>query len=331
MIYSHPPILFRADAGPTTGFGHFVRSLALASYLSEDFQCSFATYNAAEHRPSEYQLEEIARVCKYIPIRASSMQEYDDKFVEMLTGKEIVVLDNYYFTTDYQQRIKDKGCKLVCIDDMPNRHFVADVLLTSSPIERSKFSLEDSTKFLSGVKYALLRTQFLNAPPHKGSKTKPGRIIIAIGGADPFRLTDKLLGVIATISHKFEVDVIAGDTVKIDSQWEGFIRIHRRLSGAQIADLFTHADLGIFSASTICIEAIACGLPVAGGWYVDNQKTFYDYGVANGLFFPLGSLLESEEILGNKLRKAFSKEDLIVPVIDFNNGKLEILEIFKTL
>ena len=34
-------------------------------------------------------------------------------FLEVLKGNEIVVLDNYFFDSSYQQSIKDIGCKLV--------------------------------------------------------------------------------------------------------------------------------------------------------------------------------------------------------------------------
>jgi pseudaminic acid biosynthesis-associated protein pseG len=325
-------VIFRADAGPTTGFGHFMRSLALAGYLNDDFECVFTTYNAAEHKPSEYQLEEISRVCRYFHIEAATMQEFDDKFVETLNGDEIVVLDNYYFTAEYQQRIKERSYRLVCIDDIPNRRFVADVFITPSPIERSKFYIDDSVFFLGGLKYALLRMPFLNSSEHVGSCTAHGRLVIALGGADPYRLTDKILQILYKISSKYTIDIIAGDTVRIDNELAAKVNIHRRLNGSRIATLFGNADIGIFSASTVCVEAIACGLPVAAGWYVDNQKEFYDYGVANSLFAPLGSFMDCETILEERLRSVLNaSHHKTAPKIDFQQGKEEIIELFKNL
>ena len=38
-------IIFRADAGAGIGYGHFIRSLALADMLKNDFDCVFSFIN----------------------------------------------------------------------------------------------------------------------------------------------------------------------------------------------------------------------------------------------------------------------------------------------
>ena len=43
-------IFFRADASTTIGYGHFIRTLALADMLKNDFNCTFFTQS-----PSTYQ------------------------------------------------------------------------------------------------------------------------------------------------------------------------------------------------------------------------------------------------------------------------------------
>ncbi len=43
---NYPPrVVLRADAGRGIGFGHFIRTLALAAYLREDFDCVVASRN----------------------------------------------------------------------------------------------------------------------------------------------------------------------------------------------------------------------------------------------------------------------------------------------
>ena len=81
---------FRADADDTIGYGHWVRSLALADMLKEDFECIFCTQS-----PTDYQKKEMSRVCRYLELPS------DDRkfsfFLELLDGDEIVVLDNFFF------------------------------------------------------------------------------------------------------------------------------------------------------------------------------------------------------------------------------------------
>ena len=63
-----------------------------------------------------------------------------------------------------------------------------------------------------------------------------------------------------------------------------------RLTAQEMADLFCDSDLVICSASSVCIEALACGAKVAAGWYVDNQKEFYDLLISNGWIIGLGNV-----------------------------------------
>lgn len=328
---SKTKVILRADAGKSIGFGHFVRSLALAAYLADDFDCSFCSFNPSDCKPSQYQLAEIGKTCSYIPIEADSYEEYDSKFLDILRGDEIVVLDNYYFTTEYQKKIKDKGCRLVCIDDMHDRHFVADAVLTMTPVQKESFSIEPYTRFLNGIEHSFLRKPFLDVPEER-ERRDIKRIVMAMGGADPYGLTNKILSIITRINDNLHIDVIAGDTVDVDSRYEEKVGIHRRLSAEEIVNLFAKSDLGIFPASTICVEALACRLPIAAGWYVDNQKEFYEYGVNEGIFMPLGNFLEPEDVIMQRLVRIFKSElTHSRHKIDFKKGKQDIVGLFKTL
>ena len=99
-------IYFRADAGPEIGYGHYIRSLALADMLKRDFDCKMFTQS-----PTNYQIKEARTICPVIALPNDESKFY--LFLDLLEGDEIVVLDNYFFTTDYQRAIKAKGCKLV--------------------------------------------------------------------------------------------------------------------------------------------------------------------------------------------------------------------------
>ena len=69
-----------------------------------------------------------------------------------------------------------------------------------------------------------------------------------------------------------------------------------------MADLFCDSDLVICSASSVCIEALACGAKVAAGWYVDNQKEFYDLLISNGWIIGLKNVKQpSVDIYGINL------------------------------
>jgi spore coat polysaccharide biosynthesis predicted glycosyltransferase SpsG len=136
--------------------------------LKDDFYLIYATRN-----PSTQHLAEINLICHefYILPEDDSLL---DTFLSSLKGDEIVVLDNYYFDTNYQKKIKEKGCRLVCIDDMHDKHYVADVVINHAEgIVKSHFSYDPNTLLLLGLKYALLRSPFLkpDSPNQKKNTT----------------------------------------------------------------------------------------------------------------------------------------------------------------
>ena len=218
-------IYFRADASATIGDGHFIRTLALADMLKEDFDCVFYTVE-----PSAYQIGELLKVCHYVPL--SENTKFDD-FLNSLDGSEIVVLDNYFYTTEYFQQIKSKGCKLVCIDDMHDKHYVADAIINHGPVTSDEYDCEPYSKLFLGDKYKLLRKPFLAPPP---TNMRNNVALLNLGGADPFRLTDKIISLLLQVSNRYEIVVILGDTVYLSEENRIRVKARSRLSAEEMAE-----------------------------------------------------------------------------------------------
>jgi UDP-2,4-diacetamido-2,4,6-trideoxy-beta-L-altropyranose hydrolase len=282
-------IVFRADAGQNIGYGHFIRSLALADMLKDDFDVSLASVN-----PTDYQKNELSNVC---PLVSLNSETHFEDFLSMLQGNEIVVLDNYFFTTDYQREIKAKGCKLVCIDDMHDKHYLADMLINHGIDNPALFSAEPYTRLCLGLEWALLRRPFIEASLKNRNK-KPRNVIenvaVSFGGVDPYHLTDRIINMFLSEPNILQIDAIVGKEYhpQIENNTGKSIVFRRAISAQEVADLFSNCDLAVLSASTVCIEALACGASVAAGYYVDNQKEFYEYLKANRFVYGLDSLTE---------------------------------------
>ena len=56
-------IYFRADADNTIGYGHFIRSLALAEMLRDEFECTIITKS-----PTDYQRKQALGICNLIEL-----------------------------------------------------------------------------------------------------------------------------------------------------------------------------------------------------------------------------------------------------------------------
>lgn len=329
-----PKVLFRADAGEFTGFGHLVRSAALASYLKDDFECMFVCrcdVPAAEEFVDRVIAGAGARRI-YVDVPEDASKElYNKEFLVGLEHDHITVLDNYYYDRRFQLLARDRSRALVSVDDIPGRESVADVFFTPSPLSEDDFKLELDTLFYGGVQWAFLREPFLE-PARKREGDKIGRVVMCLGGADPLELTGLMTGVVRKVLPDAHIDVIAGPAAVINCPVGPDVTVHRNADARQIKELMDGADFGVFTASTTCIEAMARKLPMAVGWFAGNQKRLYYHGVDNGLFAPIDDIRRREPDIEEDLRRAvenYSPDN--VPEFDFNARKQDIIKIFKDL
>lgn len=268
MSDKRPHIYFRADASKDIGYGHFVRTLALADMLEDAFIRTFAT-----RHPTPYQVEQMTEICDdYVALG----DEHFDEFFNLLHDGDIVVLDNYFYDTEYQRSIKAKGCKLVCIDDTHDKHYVADVVINHGLDDSELFSVEPYTKLCLGLDWALLRKPFLEAKPHE--IREKGHCVVSFGGVDTYNLTGKVCDILSAKNEVLKITAIVGDAYVYPDMLQGIdkIEIRKNLSAQEMADMFCRVEFAVLPTSTVCIEALYCQCPVAAGFYVDNQREFYE-------------------------------------------------------
>lgn len=309
-------IFFRADASATIGYGHFIRTLALADMLKNDFVCTFFTQS-----PSAYQQREADKVCPLIALPSDDSKF--NKFLEYLTGEEIVVLDNYFYTTEYQKQIKDKGCKLVHIDDIHDSHFCADLIINHGNATPTLYDAEPDTRFCLGPSYALLRKPFLE--PQINNAPRKGKWVICFGGSDQFNLTEKVARALANKAS--EVIAIVGDAYSNRASLSSitYVNAVSNLSAEQMAYEFSTAEFVVCSASSVSYEALACGCHVFAGYYIDNQVDFYKGLCNNNLITPLGNLMEAD------FETCLSTPTASNNKMNIHNASRNLLNAFKAL
>ena len=209
----------------------------------------------------------------------------------MLSGDEIVVLDNYFNTTDYQIAIRSKGCKLVCIDDPHGIKYYCDLLISHGFVGPEDFEVSSHTATKTGIEWALLRAPFLR---EKIKNTKrDNSIVVNFGGSDPYNVTERIVNQLLGLQLPYTIKVILGDRVYLSEDNRNRVDILHNLSAEQMVDLFDNSSIGFFSASTVCIEGLSRGLPMIVGYYVDNQKKGYQRMVEQNIVSPIGDLRES--------------------------------------
>jgi UDP-2,4-diacetamido-2,4,6-trideoxy-beta-L-altropyranose hydrolase len=300
-----PKIIFRADGGPSIGMGHFVRTQALAEMLKDSFECIYAT-----RTPTKDQKQEALQVCTAI-IELPDDESHFDVFLNQLQGNEIVVLDNYFFSTDYQRQIKNKGSKLVCIDDIHDKHYLSDLVINHAPVSPEKFSLSSYSRLLLGFDYALLRKEFFQYEvPVKPSEKPFNHALLCFGGVDLNDLTIKNLIALVEIKNIEKISIVVGnayqqiETLKTHiaaNSSKKEIELHRGVNAENLIHLIDEVDFAVVPCSTILYEVLSRNKPVITGHYVDNQ-----YEIAGGLQNRFSHIL----VLGDLNQRSIHAQDV---------------------
>ncbi len=321
-------VLFRADADQCIGYGHFIRTLALADMLKDDFECVFYTQT-----PTEYQKGELSSVCPFVALPADDSKF--NLFLEQLKGDEVVVLDNYFFTSEYESRIREKGCRVVLIDNLHRRHTCADAVLGFLVgLEEKEFSTEPYTRLYLGPSYTLLRRPFLKQlqVPHQPVKDyKKLNVVISFGGSDSSGVAVALTNLLAESDCVNQVTLIGNFKNGLSDNEK--IVFKSKLSAQKMCDEFATNDLAILPASTTMLEALACGIKIIGGYFVDNQIENYNQYVKVNACIGCGDLLLEENrnkvktLIENSLREMNTNGIGFIP----SNVKSNIVSIFNTL
>lgn len=326
MVLKMTKLIIRADGNSQMGLGHVIRSLALAQMLNDHFECIFMVRN-----PLPSLQEQILDICNDLIILPNCSDDLDEaKQIAntYLTGNEIVVLDGYHFITKYQQTIKDTGCKVVCIDDIHAYHFVADVVINHAPSATQKhYSTDKETKMLLGLDYALLRPVFhkiasQGCDQDKSAIQRQG-IFICLGGSDHQNITSPLIRYVSEVKEIERVNVVVGaanqykSEILNESKKDKRIIVQENLSSEKMAELMARSSIAIVPASTISLEAIACGCKIICGFYVDNQLEYYQYYEQSHEVTTIGDFRHiNNTIVKEKLKKSLNSQNKVSNLID---------------
>lgn len=271
-------ILFRADGNNTIGLGHLYRVVALVKMLRSNFSCSLAIKNPDHKLNNLFQeFEEV----KPIAENTNPDTEID---IQLKEG-DIVVLDGYHFNEAYQKKIKDAGCKLVCIDDLADRYMYADLVINHcSELIRDKYKTETYTRVFTGFRYAILREEFLAAAKLSAPARKnDGVVFICLGGADPSDLTSRIAKICFEIPSVKQIHIVIGAAYQFKEELKTLSKntslpamvIHEHIHAQDMINLIRQSNLAITSASTIAMEVCAVGCNLITGITAENQQYLY--------------------------------------------------------
>lgn len=263
--------LFRCNASVDVGIGHAMRCLAFAETLRwAGWSCTFAVNReASDVVPALLRDDvdlEIAEGAEPIDLKAA----------------RLAVIDNYRLDAGFERGIKEQGAEVIAFDDLANRKHDCAVLLDPTPgrngDEYANFVPKDC-QVLLGPKYAVIADRWLShrraTRKRLGTARPVERMIVSMGGTDPYDATRRVLAGIAASGLKAHVDVVIGagtpHRAELTAMTGPSLFVH--VDHPDVAALAAQADLAIGAAGTSSFERAVLGLPAILIPLADNQRS----------------------------------------------------------
>ncbi len=279
--YEDLELIIRADANEWMGAGHLMRCLALGqawqdvgghvtfltaceneAFLSRLRREGFGMHRLSEAYPDPNDWETTQEVLSVQP----------DAWV---------VVDGYHFDTAYQKRIKDRGHKLLVIDDMAHlQQYMADLLLNQN-IHATSFSYrcEPHCRLLLGADYVLLRREFQSWGGFRREIPEfARRVLVTLGGADVHNVTLLVLKALRRVEiDGLEVTVVVGAGTTHRDEVERAMHgsphtMHLVHNTVDMPKLLAWADLAVSGGGSTCWELAFMKLPSLVFVLADNQE-----------------------------------------------------------
>jgi len=265
-------IVIRADGGPEIGYGHLVRTGALAGeLLQHGHGVTYATTtpkHVDEVCPDGVETDLLPTRDDPAPTR-EFVRDYAD----------VTVTDSYLVDETYQRQLREVSSLVVVTDD--TRHRVAADVLVNGNLYANDLEYEfigESPEQCLGTDYVLLRPEIQErANQDIPWREEPSRAIITMGGSDIRKLTP-------TVIHAFDrcnihVDAIVGPGCS--TQQERAIRDAAEKCSTDVrvdrdpddfVERMAQADFAVSTASSTTYELLALGTPVVSILVAENQR-----------------------------------------------------------
>ena len=197
-------VAFRVDGGKDIGFGHIMRTMALANKLNNKKKIKKIFYITKENKPTVNKLKE--NNFEVLPIDPNLSYNEEIKEVKEIIFKEnvnMLLTDSYEINQSYLIEMRKSVNKLVTIHDYAPFAFPTHIVINGNAYAKEMVykSYYGDTKFLLGLDYLILRDEFSNLS-EICVRDKTKNILVTVGGYDFRNLTPKIINSLSSIQFK---------------------------------------------------------------------------------------------------------------------------------
>lgn len=260
-------IAIRVDGNSEIGFGHLMRTQALARQLEKrGAEVIFLTKNPENIK--DYSVEALAS--------NAGVTEEDCAVENFLKNcqADMLIIDSYAYNQERLDRMAGLGIISVYIDDM-NRHLFNTDYVVNGNLYATELDYQGKARFLLGSEYLMMREEFGGLPPRK-IKKQAQDVLISFGAADMENLTPWILKILFNY-HRFSNlnwHVVIGPVFRNLAEIEALLTNKRNVflhHSPDIKSLMGNCDISINAAGSTTYELAACGVPALLVVVEDNQ------------------------------------------------------------
>ncbi len=250
------------EGGQKAGFGHITRCCALRDAFKAVGIPVMLVVNGDDSVREQFR-GQLDRVFNWI--------KGSRRLFDLIRSAHIVVLDSYRAPLSMYKRIAAFVPVPVYIDDYVRLSYPRGIVVGGAiGAEKFRYPKDRAIRYLCGAKYALLRREFWQTPARKARKEIKA-VLISFGGIRRSDFARRLLSHLSPIfpQTRFHVVIPKGSGFFVAPK---NARIYFGLNAAKMHSLMLRSDIAISGGGQTTNELSACGLPVIGICFAENQR-----------------------------------------------------------
>lgn len=212
---------------------------------------------------------------------------------------EIILVDNYFATGNYLKTISQE-CRVAYIDDMNLERYDVDAIINYNiyaAVYDYSWYIGTKTKLILHPQYAPLRDEFKGCPKHEIKNVSD--VLISAGGADPEKITEKLIRDVCpeytNIVFHFIVGALNPGIADIKKLAADKMNAVLHINEKHMSDLMKNCDIAISAAGTTLYELCATGTPTITYTLADNQIIAAEQFDKQGIILSAGDCRNDNE------------------------------------
>ncbi len=287
-------LIFRVDANAIIGRGHISRCLAIAAMLKEDIDILFVSLKNNE-----------AYITSLLNEFKSQFIEKEEDLKQIVQPDNLLWIDGYDFSEDWKREMQKHVKKLIETNDIPYTPKYIDILFNHTPgVTKKQFGGDaSSAELYVGLKYVLLRQQFLKIAKKSEIKLSGKGVFICFGGADTYSLGEKFVDELVQGNFKDPIYWVTNTATITLEKYENVIMLSN-LDEVEMIHYMSSSKVVLIPSSVLSFEAMALRKPIFTCYFVDNQKLIHQGLVQDELAYGVGYIETSNGV--KNVTKTFS-------------------------